>query len=227
MTPTATVTAEPVAFADPPPVSAAPLILNDAYFELSGVNLRCLVHHLEVAPENKPVTITTMCAETDYPGTTKWHLRLTFQQSFDVGAVYDTLDAALKAYEATGAPVPFKARPYASRVASASNPVISGLAIPQPFTVIAGDAGAASEVVIDWNLQGAPNVDRGAVAATGAQAGMPGYFTPTGATVPANVGALSGVVASPATAWAAGQYVITADLLAAHYDGAAWAAGKA
>src|SRR5215471_5603462 len=109
---------EAQAAGDPTPPNAAPLILNDGYFELTGVNLRCLVQHLEVSPEVKDVTVTTMCAETDYPGAIKWHLRVTFYQSFDTGATYDTLEAAYQSYKANGQPVPFKARPYASRVAS-------------------------------------------------------------------------------------------------------------
>jgi hypothetical protein len=212
---------------DPVPPTATPLILNDAYFELTGVNLRCLTKHLEVMPENKQVTVTTFCSEIDYPGVTKWHLKVTFHQSFDVGAVYDTLNAAYNSYVATGAPAGFKARPYSSRVAAANNPIISGLVIPQPFEIMMGDAGAASEVQIDWNLTAPPTVDHGAVAATGATAGAPGYFTPTGASSPANLAALTGVTASPNTAWTTGQYVITADLLAAHWSGTAWATGKA
>jgi hypothetical protein len=212
---------------DPTPPTAQPLILNDAYFELVGTNLRCLVKHLEIAPENKPVTITSFCAETDYPGVTKWHLRVTFHQSFDTGATYDTLNTAYNAYVATGAAAAWKARPYSSRIPATNNPIISGLAIPQPFEIMMGDAGAAAEVQIDWNNTGAPSVDRGAVAAAGATAGAPGYFTPTGASSPANLAALSGITATPATAWTPGQYVITADLLANHWSGAAWAAGKA
>jgi hypothetical protein len=212
---------------DPTPPVAQPLVLNDAYFELGGVNLRCLVQHLEVTPENKPVTVTSFCSETDYPGVTKWHLKVTFYQSFDVGATYATLNAALASYNASGTPVNFKARPYSSRVAAVNNPIISGLAIPQPFDLIGGDAGAASQVQIDWNLTAVPTVDTGAVTATGATAGSPGYFTPSGATVPANLAALTGITASPATAWSVGQYVITADLLAAHWSGTAWVAGKA
>jgi hypothetical protein len=218
---------EVFAAGDPTPPTAAPLILNDAYFEMSGVNLRCLVKHLEVSPENKPVTVTTFCAETDYPGVTKWHLRVTFQQSFDTGATYATLNAAYNAYVASGTPANFKARPYSSRVAAANNPIISGYAIPQPFDLITGDAGAASEVPIDWILTGPPTVDTGSVTATGATAGSPGYFTPSGATTPANLAALTGITASPATAWTTGQYVITADLLANHWSGSAWVAGKA
>jgi hypothetical protein len=152
---------------------------------------------------------------------------VTFYQSFDVGATYDTLEAAYNNYVATGAPVPFKARPYSSRAAAPNNPIVSGLAIPQPFDIMSGDAGAASQIQIDWNLEAPPTVDKGVLPATGANAGAPGYFTPTGATTPANTAALTGITASPATAWASGQYVITGDLLASHYDGAAWAAGKA
>ena len=212
---------------DPAPPPAQPLILNDAYFEMLGTNLRCLVKHLEVAPENKPVTITSFCAETDYPGVTKWHLRVTFHQSFDAGATYDTLEAAYQAYTAAGTPAAFKARGHASRVPAPNNPVISGLAIPQPFPILMGDAGAGAEVQIDWNLLAEPSVDDGVVPATSALEGMPGYYLPSGATVPANVAALAGLTASPVTAWTTGNYVITADLVAAHYDGTGWVAGKA
>ncbi|HEV7535582.1 MAG TPA: hypothetical protein VGP90_08105, partial [Acidimicrobiia bacterium] len=131
-----------------------------------------------------------------------------------------------QAYVNSGLPVNFKARPYSTRTASATNPIISGMAIPQPFEILGGDAGAASEVNIDWNLTAAPAVDNGAVAATGAVAGTPGYFSPSGAATPANLAGLSGVVANPATNWTPGQYVITADLLAANWNGSAWAAGK-
>src|SRR5262252_1498925 len=99
--PTATKDPEPLdapvalvtAAGDPSPPVANPLILNNAYFELSGVNLRCTVKHLEAAfPENKLVTVTTLCGETDYPGVTKWHLRVTFHQDFTAGSVFATLN---------------------------------------------------------------------------------------------------------------------------------------
>jgi hypothetical protein len=212
---------------DPVPPTAQPLILTDAYFELNGVNLRCLVKHIEVSPENKPVPVTSMCGEVDYPGVVKWHLKMTFYMSYDIGATYQTLQAALNAYNASGTAANFKARPYSSRIASANNPIISGFAIPQPFDLIIGDAGAASEVQIDWNLTTPPTVDMGAVAAAGATAGAPGYFTPSGASAPANMAALAAVTATPTTAWATGQYVITGDLLANHWSGAAWVTGKA
>jgi hypothetical protein len=107
------------------------------------------------------------------------------------------------------------------------NPIISGLTVPQPFELLIGDAGASSEVKIDWNMLSPPTVNSGAVSATGATSGQPGFYTPSGAQTPANLAALTGVTASPATAWATGSYVITADMLAAHWTGTAWAAGKA
>jgi hypothetical protein len=221
---------EPFATGDAISPAANPLILNNAYFEMGGANLRCTVKHLEAAfPENKLVTVTTLCGEADYPGVTKWHLRVTFHQDYTTGSVFQTLNTAVTNYQANGVPVAWKARPNATNVASTSNPIISGLAIPQPFMQMGGDAGTASEVVIDWNMPAGtgPTVDFGAVTATGANTGAPGYFTPTGATIPANLAALTGITAVPVTAWTVGQYVITADLTANHWSGSAWVAGKA
>jgi hypothetical protein len=218
---------EPFAAGDPVPPTAQPLILTDCYVEIGGVNLRCLAKHLEAcAVDVKKNTIETFCSRTDYPGTVKYTLKVDFYQSFDSGATFDTLNAAVTGYKATSTPVAFKARPYASRVASATNPIISGLVIPTDFVWLSGDAGAPSEVSIEWDLTGPPSRDTGAVTATGAVAGAPGYFTPTGATQPANLAALTGVTASPATNWATGQYVITADYLANNWNGTTWVAGK-
>jgi hypothetical protein len=76
---------------------------------------------------------------------------------------------------------------------------------------------------------GAPLRPNGGVVATGASAGTPGAFTPSGATAPANLAALQsgGITASPATAWTTGQYVVLGDNSHAHWDGAAWTAGDA
>jgi hypothetical protein len=70
----------------------------------------------------------------------------------------------------------------------------------------------------------------GAVQPTGATAGTPGAFTPAGAAVPPDLNALKAitppVVASPATAWTAGQGVALGTG-SAHWDGSAWVAGDA
>jgi hypothetical protein len=67
--------------------------------------------------------------------------------------------------------------------------------------------------------------------ATGATAGNPGTWTPTGSTPPANLSALQTatppVVASPTTAWTTGQHVLLGDASHAHWSATAWVAGDA
>lgn len=65
------------------------------------------------------------------------------------------------------------------------------------------------------------------VPATGATAGTPGTWTPPGATPPANIAAMGAIVASPLTAWTAGQHMVTADASHCFWDAAAWVAGQA
>lgn len=65
------------------------------------------------------------------------------------------------------------------------------------------------------------------ITATGATAGTPGTFTPSGAVAPANLAAMSGVVATPATAWTTGQHVVLGDTSHCYWDSAAWTVGDA
>ncbi|MCY0933630.1 hypothetical protein [Streptomyces sp. H34-S4] len=67
----------------------------------------------------------------------------------------------------------------------------------------------------------------GGVVATGAVAGTPGSFTPSGATAPANLSALSSVIATPTSAWTTGQRVVLGDASTAHWSGSAWVSGSA
>jgi hypothetical protein len=67
----------------------------------------------------------------------------------------------------------------------------------------------------------------GGIAATGATAGTPGTFTPTGAITPANLAAMTGLTASPATAWTSGQHVILNDASHAYWNATTWIAGNA
>jgi hypothetical protein len=220
---------EPLAAGDAVAPVAAPLIMTDAYVEVNGVNLRCLALHAEFNPEDKPIDVTTFCGITEYPGPIKWHFVAKFAQSFDSGATDATLYAAVQNYQATGALTTIKFRGKSSQVVSATNPSYSCQVVPKVYRYIGGDAGALSEVDIDWIMTGPPAKDTGSVVAVGATAGSPGFYTPSGANPPANLAALTGgpVVATPAAAWAVGQWVNTADLLAAHWSGSAWVLGKA
>jgi hypothetical protein len=217
----------PVLLVDPAPSNAQPLMMTDTYVEVNGANLKCLSLSVSLEVDNNPITQTTFCGVQEYPGPSKYHFVAKFAQSFDPGGTDATLSAAVTAYALAGTLAAFKVRPYGSRPVAANNPEYSGFLIPLPYNVFGGDAGNASEVDIDWTASGPWTKSTGAVAATGANAGAPGQFTPAGCTRPANLAGLGAVTASPATAWSAGQYVVTADQLGAHWSGSAWVAGVA
>jgi hypothetical protein len=72
----------------------------------------------------------------------------------------------------------------------------------------------------------------GTVAATGATAGTPGTFSPSGATPPNSLAAMTSITATPATAWTTGQYVTRSDTGAADlgkcfWDSDSWETGVA
>lgn len=78
-----------------------------------------------------------------------------------------------------------------------------------------------------------PTADCDAVAlgtlATGATAGIPGVYTPANSYGPDNLAelVLSGIVASPLTAWTTGQYITLRDDSLAHWNATAWVTGAA
>jgi hypothetical protein len=76
-------------------------------------------------------------------------------------------------------------------------------------------------ITLDW--EPAP------FTATGATAGTPGTWTPSGSTAPATLTELQAgaVAANPVTAWTTGQYAPLADASHVHWTSTAWAAGDA
>ncbi len=85
--------------------------------------------------------------------------------------------------------------------------------------------GNGSEAYWDGNSWELGRKPATVIAATGAVAGAPGNYTPTGAANPANLAALSTVTASPSTDWTVGQFVNLADGAKANWNGTAWVAG--
>jgi hypothetical protein len=139
-----------------------PLILDDASLKISTdgtaanlVELGCVTSHVEIAPDTTVTTVDTMCGSTDYAGVTKWTLTATLVQSFDPLATEETLSAAL----ASGAPVAWEVVGYKSKPVDATNPRWSGTADPRPYAPINGDAGAVSEISLEWGIIGAPVKD--------------------------------------------------------------------
>jgi hypothetical protein len=61
-------------------------------------------------------------------------------------------------------------------------------------------------------------------AATTATAGTPGTFN---GVRPADLAGMTGITASPATAWTTGQRVIVGDGSEAHWSSTAWVEGRA
>lgn len=140
--------------ADPVAPDATPVMMTDAYVEIGAANLSCLGLEVAIEAENKPIEQQTFCGVRDYPGPTKLHFKAKLAQSFDAGATHETLKAALAAYAADGTPCAFRVRAYKGRPVSATNPSFEGTMIPQPYNVFGGAAGSASEVDIDWILDG-------------------------------------------------------------------------
>jgi hypothetical protein len=129
-----------------------PLILTNAGLQIEGTELACVLNHIELSPDVNVTTLDTMCGSKDYPGNVKWALIATLYQSFDTDATEDVLSAAVDG----GVPVAFEITPYRDQPVSAANPTWSGMAIPQPYAPINGDAGDGSEVEIEWSLVGPP-----------------------------------------------------------------------
>jgi hypothetical protein len=135
-----------------------PLILTNAGLKISTdgtatglVELACLVNHIELSPDVSVTTLETMCGSRDYPGVVKWSLIATIYQSFDPDATEEVLSAAV----ALGTTI-FSVIGYRDQAVSATNPEWSGTVIAKPYSPINGDAGAASEVALEWSIEGTP-----------------------------------------------------------------------
>jgi hypothetical protein len=91
-------------------------------------------------------------------------------------------------------------------------------AVPLPVTLTAlDDSGSSGSFTL------LDSAEVAVLAATGAVAGLPGYFTPLGATLPDDLADLqsSGVAPTPNTDWG-DDYVLLADDSSATWDGDSW-----
>jgi hypothetical protein len=142
----------------PPSTAGRPLILLDAYVEVNGINLSCLCLECEITAENKTVTVTTFCGETDYPSITKWHFVAKFAQSYEANGTHDALTSAIQAWNATETACTVIVVADQSVAVSAGNPEWSGKVIPVPINKFGGVAGTLSEVDIDWIFEDEPDI---------------------------------------------------------------------
>lgn len=126
-----------------------PIILTNPVLTIDGVDLKCLMSHIEITPDVSTVEIKTSCGVRDYPGTIKWGLKASLYHNYDPDGTNETLTACV----AAGVPVPFTVTPSSAPV-SATNPEYTGDLIPQPFTPLAGDVGDASSFDLEWSISG-------------------------------------------------------------------------
>lgn len=103
---------------------------------------------------------------------------------------------------------------------------MAGTFSPDPTHVSSGAGTAVAQAARPREYADAANGGWDPMA-SGATAGIPGSFTPAGCKVPDNLAGMSGVTASPATAWTVGQYVSTGDGAKQHWSGTAWVTGVA
>lgn len=163
-------------------------------------------------------------SETDPPGeqvevTRICRFVLTPDAAESLGVTLETATGADAAgtWTPEGSEAPLTLADMTGVVANPTTPWVDGQ------NVALGDGSTAYWNGTAWVAGVAPG--EAPVVATGATAGNPGSFTPSGAPAPADLTAMSAIVASPTTAWLTGEHVILGDASHASWNGTAWVPG--
>jgi len=193
----------------------------------TAIDASCLVNNAILSATPTTSDPTTKLCGTQKPGSTTYAATLSGNMDIDSD---DPDGLFCLSWANPGAELPFIFIPNSEDGTSAS-----GTLTLQPLDF--GSSGAfGDDMTADFEFQvlWKPTVDCNAapIMATGATAGTPGTWTPSGSGPPADAAAATaaGVVASPASAWTIGQYVqggtagVGGEM---HWDGAAWATGRA
>jgi hypothetical protein len=192
------------------------LILGD---EVDGPNFKCQLRSVVLTPDTDIERIKTLCPSGQFASVSdpEWSLELGYLYGKD-----DSDPAAALArflLDNSGLQVPFVFRPWSGDDQEGYKGVVT--CVPGP---IGGEEGSFSEQSVSLPVEGQPEPLTATVAATGATAGTPGQWTPSGAVAPADT---TGITASPATAWSTGQYVTLSNGDHTYWDGTAWQDGEA
>lgn len=187
----------------------------------TGTGFACQATNVHVTPsyDSDGDAVETLCGDEIPEGKKEsWVIGGTSIQDFDDPAGFLTY-----CYEHAMETTPFSWQP------NVNAPTYSGDCV-----VVALEEGGDvnSRLTTDWEFDVVGRPDRtvgggGDVVATGATAGTPGTFTPSGSTPPADLAGMTGLTASPNTAWTTGESVVTSDTSSTHWDGSAWVAGVA
>jgi hypothetical protein len=193
-----------------------------------GTEFACQATNVRIVPSfnEEGDAVETLCGDTLAPATTTtWNLQGTSIQDFDKPNGFIEYSWTNNLLE-----VPFTWQPNASSAKFTGTVQVRAVEV-------GGDVNVRLTTDFDWPISGVPTPTWGSavVAASGATAGVPGTWTPSGSTPPSSVANLIAgtpltVAASPNTAWTTGQYVQTGTAGApgqAHWNGTAWVTAPA
>jgi len=213
-----------VRFGDAPATGAAvdPLTLTDYSCQVTRAEITSTSN---TTTNTVPATFCQPASEVSAPVASTFQLNLEFLQDW---TAVNGLSAWLFKNDAT-------TKAFALYLDGNDNPVATGQFIAQAGG-FGGTPGTPLVATVTLNIQGYPDIKDGAgtsirpVAATGATAGTPGTWTPSGSAPAASPAGMTGIVASPTSAWTTGQYVQTATAGTGgrtFWNGTAWMAGAA
>jgi hypothetical protein len=189
----------------------------------TSIDVSCYVNNVAIESASDTTDSTTKLCGAVRKGVTTFTFQLTGNIDVDAGNASGLF--ALTWNEA-GSEQAFEFTPSTDLGTTAT-----GTLVVQPLRFGADEYGSDLTSDFTWDIIGTPVLTfdggGGGTVATGATAGTPGSYTPSGSVAPANLAGLAAVTASPTTAWTTGQYVVTADTQHNHWDGTAWATGDA
>jgi hypothetical protein len=188
------------------------------------IDISCLINHCILSASPTTANATTKLCGTQKQGATTYSCELKGNIDIDPNTGQSSLFCL--SWAEPGTEQPFRFVPDSDNGTSAT-----GTLVIQPLDF--GSSGKyGDDLTADFTFQvlwkpvitcaGDPPV-----TATGATSGAPGSFTPAGASIPASLAAMTGITASPVTAWVTGNYVNLGDASKAHWSGTAWVAGMA
>lgn len=157
-------------------------------------------------------------------GGREYKLAMTLVQDGAPGSLWSEI------WDNTGDTIPTVVAPYGNAVASESEPHWHGsVVITEPDgDILGGEANpsptARLTTEVEWTYTERPVKVTTPSPATTATAGSPGVFN---GVAPANLAAMTGITASPSSAWTTGQHVVLGDASKAYWSGSAWTAGEA
>ena len=191
------------------------------------IDVSCLVNNATLSASPNTSDPTTKLCGTQKPGATTYTCTLAGNMDIDPD---DPDGIFCLSWASPGEELPFVFIPNSEDGTSAS-----GMLTLVPLDFGSGDQfGADMTADFEFQVLWKPTIDCNAapVAATGATAGAPGTWTPSGSAPPADAAAATtaGVIATPTTAWTTGQYMQGSTAGSAgqmHWSGTAWVAGKA